>query len=162
MKVHVITDTRTEYNVTVEKNVYLAPHFKLVEMANNKGKSSLPQWVDSPESRTFMVILERFRMLYGKPIVVYSGYRQEDYNKKVGGDPKSAHKIGCAIDWHNNKFAAEKEIITSFWKSVLYEAGVVGAINWYTGGCHLEAFSDKCYGNTEFVIRDYRGTKKDW
>ena len=162
MKIQVTTDTRTNYNATVEKSVPLAPHFKLSELANLKGKSNLPQWVDSPESRKFIFCLEEFRTWYNKPITVYSGYRQPAFNRQVGGDPNSAHLIGCAIDWHIKQTDSQREAVALMWRTVLEKNGIIGAINYYTGGYHLEAFSDICYGNKTFKIRDYRGTKKDW
>lgn len=162
MKVKVITESRTSYNVTAEKNVLLSPHFKLYELANNKGKTNLPQWEDSPESRKFVYCLELFRLWYKKPIVIESGYRQEAYNKKVGGDSRSAHLIGCAADWHVKHTESERGAVALMWKYILESECIIGAINYYTNGYHLEAFSDKCYGSTSFQIRDYRGTKKDW
>ena len=33
-----------------------------------------------------------------KPIVIYSGYRSPELNKKVGGSPTSNHLTGCAVD----------------------------------------------------------------
>ena len=162
MKVRVITESGTSYNVTAEKNVPLSPHFKLYELANNKGKANLPQWEDSPESRKFVYCLEQFRLWYKKPMVIESGYRQPDYNKKVGGDSRSAHLIGCAADWHVKHTEPERNSIALMWRSILESNGIIGAINFYTHGYHLEAFSDKIYGTRTFQIRDYRGTKKDW
>lgn len=42
--------------------------------------------------------LNDFREEYGKPIIVLSGARCPDHNKKVGGAPNSAHCEGRAVD----------------------------------------------------------------
>lgn len=43
-------------------------------------------------------ILTPTRYKYGKPIIVTSGYRCEELNKKVGGVKNSQHLYGCAAD----------------------------------------------------------------
>jgi uncharacterized protein YcbK (DUF882 family) len=43
-------------------------------------------------------MIDRARALYGKPIVVNSGFRTKDHNKKVGGVESSSHLKGLAID----------------------------------------------------------------
>jgi hypothetical protein len=42
--------------------------------------------------------LEPFRLFYGKPIRVTSGYRSEALNTALGGSKTSAHFIGSAVD----------------------------------------------------------------
>ena len=163
MKIKVVTDSSTSYIVEANKGVYLAPHFRLVELANNKGDPSQPQWIDSPQSRLFVVMLEAFRQWYDLPMTINSGYRQSAFNRSVGGDPRSAHVIACAADWGiKGHTEAQRKHVRDKWQAICRQYNVVGAINYYTGGYHLEAFSDKCYGNKGFVVRDYRGTKRDW
>lgn len=43
-------------------------------------------------------ILTPARYKYGKPIIVTSGYRCEELNKKVGGVKNSQHQFGLAAD----------------------------------------------------------------
>ena len=162
MRIKVETYCGTEYLATVDKTAKLTPHFQLYEMANNKGKTSLPMYIDSPESRLFMVMLEEFRVWYGSPITVNSGYRQPAYNQAIGGDPNSAHKIACACDFTAKHTEEMRDRVIEKWRQILKAHCVVGAINLYTTGYHLEAYSDVCYGAKSFSIRDYRGTAKDW
>lgn len=162
MKIKVITDTRTEYFATVEKNVQLSPNFKLAELANNLGDPSLPQWIDSPESRIFVQMLQELRAWMEKPMVISSCYRQVAYNIKVGGDRRSAHLHACAADWHIKHTEVQRDHVRDKWKKICEAHNVIGAINYYSGGYHLEAFSNKWYGNKSFVVRDYRGSRKDW
>ena len=52
------------------------------------------------------VVLDPLREVYGKPIVVTSGYRCDELNKAVGGAKNSHHRFGMAADIHgtpNNK-----------------------------------------------------------
>lgn len=162
MKVKVITDSRTTYTAEVAKNAYLAPNFQLAELANNMGDKSLPQWVDSPESRTFVTMLQEMRTWMEQTMAIYSCYRQPAFNARVGGDKRSAHLHACAADWHIKHTQTQREHVRDKWRQICERRGIIGAINFYTGGYHLEAYSDKWYGNKGFVIRDYRGTKKDW
>lgn len=43
-------------------------------------------------------MLNKIRSVYGKPMIINSGYRCKEYNKKVGGKPSSAHLRGTAAD----------------------------------------------------------------
>jgi len=162
MLVKVITDSRTTYTCEVAKTVYLAPNFRLAELANNLGDRDKPQWEDSPESRVFVVMLQELRTWMEKPMVISSCYRQVAYNVKVGGDRRSAHLHACAADWHIAHTQTQRDHVSAKWRQICESHGVIGAINYYTGGYHLEAYSDRWYGSKGFAIRDYRGTKKDW
>ena len=46
-------------------------------------------------------ILEPIRLMYGKPIIVSSGYRCIELNKIVGGSATSQHCLGEAADIHS-------------------------------------------------------------
>ena len=43
-------------------------------------------------------ILDPLREMFGKPILVYSGYRVPELNSLVGGSASSMHKVGMAVD----------------------------------------------------------------
>lgn len=45
--------------------------------------------------------LNRFREIYGKPMVVSSGYRPGRYNELAGGAPNSAHRTCEACDFRD-------------------------------------------------------------
>lgn len=47
--------------------------------------------------------LNKFRLAYGKPMVVSSGYRPPEHNKKVGGAPNSCHLTCEACDFRDAK-----------------------------------------------------------
>lgn len=42
--------------------------------------------------------LDALREDFGQPIIVTSGYRSPEYNKKIGGAPNSTHMQGIAAD----------------------------------------------------------------
>lgn len=42
--------------------------------------------------------LDKMREEYGQPIIVTSGFRCKDHNKRVGGSPRSQHLYGRAAD----------------------------------------------------------------
>jgi hypothetical protein len=47
------------------------------------------------------ILLEKvnmFRELYGKPFIITSGFRQPEYNQKIGGVKNSLHCLGLACD----------------------------------------------------------------
>lgn len=46
------------------------------------------------------MVLDPLRRMYGKPIVITSGYRSQQLNKKVGGVANSWHTQGNAADIH--------------------------------------------------------------
>lgn len=43
-------------------------------------------------------ILDPLREMFGKPILVNSGYRVPELNSLVGGSASSMHKVGMAVD----------------------------------------------------------------
>ena len=162
MKIKVTTDSGTSYMATVDRNARLSPHFKLAELANNMGDSSIQQWVDTPESRLFVVMLEELRVWFDLPMVITSCYRQPAWNAHVGGNRRSAHLYATAADWHIKHTDRQRENVRRKWCDICAKHGVIGAINYYTTGYHLEAFSDRYYGSKSFAVRDYRGTARDW
>ena len=42
--------------------------------------------------------LEMLRYHFGKPVIINSGCRCSEYNKKINGSPKSQHLLGKAAD----------------------------------------------------------------
>lgn len=72
-----------------------------------KIKYFVPEEFDSPDAPgsglammdyAFVERLDRLRKLWGRPLVVNSGYRTRDRNTAVGGVKDSAHQRGLAAD----------------------------------------------------------------
>lgn len=49
-----------------------------------------------------LIALNKFRKVYGKPMVVTSGYRSAEHNEKVGGSSHSAHLFARAADFEDS------------------------------------------------------------
>ena len=85
----------------------LSTHFTLQELTKTsvKSVSNVPPPEAVENLKRLCGWLEHLRdmynILYGNgkvPIVINSGYRSEEVNKKVGGSPTSNHLTGCAAD----------------------------------------------------------------
>ena len=85
--------------VELPPEMKLTKNFTLKELANNQGSPANPQYIISEYSVLFNSLFQIFRDRYGLPIDPTSGYRQPEYNKKVGGDSNSLHLQACAVDF---------------------------------------------------------------
>lgn len=78
---------------------------------STQGTSGRMKWFnysefDSPDDpgtgnlmdQDFLEMLDEARTVAGIPFVITSGYRTEDWNRRVGGKRDSAHLKGCAAD----------------------------------------------------------------
>lgn len=74
----------------------LTQHFKLEEFDCRDG-SPTPQHIQIRLVELAMN-LEKLRAYLGAPITITSGYRTPEYNRKVGGAPRSQHVEGRAAD----------------------------------------------------------------
>lgn len=54
--------------------------------------------VEAPVSPALVAVLQRARTARGIPLRVVSGYRCATNNRRVGGIPKSQHRVGRAAD----------------------------------------------------------------
>ena len=93
--------------VEINKNIKLSEHFTLGELTKTSVKSAddnIPSHVAIENLTRLCIWLEalrtRYNNLYGEeePIIINSGYRSPEVNKKVGGSPTSNHLTGCAAD----------------------------------------------------------------
>lgn len=62
------------------------------------------------------MVLDPLRRLYGKPIIITSGYRCKELNKKVGGVTNSWHTQGNAADIHVSSLAEANKIFSNLQK----------------------------------------------
>ena len=95
--------------VEVNKEAKLSEHFKLGELTRSK---SHPEIYNIPSRQVIenlkrvCVWLEALRERYNEryvlagsePIIITSGYRSAELNRKVGGVATSNHLTGCAVD----------------------------------------------------------------
>ena len=78
----------------------LSQHFKLGEFtkSNHPEVYNIPSHVAIENMKRICGWLEVLRDRYGAPIIINSGYRSPQLNKKVGGVSTSNHVTGCAVD----------------------------------------------------------------
>lgn len=74
-------------------NITISENFKLYEFASPDTQEVK---IDNRVVRKIQNIREHF----GKPVIITSGYRTIEHNKKVRGVPNSYHTKGMAIDWY--------------------------------------------------------------
>ena len=104
-------------NVTINKSIHLSEHFTLGEVTKSRheGIYNIPSHVAIENLKRVCSWLEELRFTYNslyclKPgedyetsenveqIVINSGFRSPELNKKVEGSPTSNHLTGCAVD----------------------------------------------------------------
>ena len=94
--------------VEINQTMKLSQHFELGELTKTSVKTkdgNIPSHVAIENLKRLCVWLEHLRAQYNllysdgsHPIVINSGYRSEEVNRKVGGSPASNHLTGCAVD----------------------------------------------------------------
>jgi len=80
------------YSLKENGSTYVSKNFQVREFACNDGSDAILI------ADALIETLQKIRDHFGKPVVINSAYRTEEYNKKVGGAPKSQHVKGTAAD----------------------------------------------------------------
>lgn len=111
------------YIVETDRNVQIAKHFKVKEFACKDGSPVV--FIDE----YLVTILDILRNKIGKPIIITSGYRTPEWNKKAGGAKYSYHMRGMAADIRVNGMTA-KEIANKLNAIVPDECGIIVYNNW--------------------------------
>lgn len=80
-------------------DIRLSPHFKLGEFLNLDKYADNTPTMQAVANMTYgcLMILEPARQVVG-PIIINSGFRNDDVNRKVGGVKNSQHLLGQAAD----------------------------------------------------------------
>lgn len=78
----------------------LSKNFSLSEfLVTSTGIENIPTKEVIENLRKLCVnVLQPLRDMYGKPIIITSGYRSPKVNKAVGGSKTSGHMLGTAAD----------------------------------------------------------------
>jgi len=76
-------------------------YFKLSEFDGKDANGNKIPGTGGNMRASTLVKCDALRELYGKPLVVASGYRTPERNAQVGGVKNSSHLQGYAVDWKN-------------------------------------------------------------
>ena len=111
------------YILDTDGNVKLAEHFKVKEFACKDGSQVV--FVDD----YLCIILDILRDKLKKPVIITSGYRTPEWNKKCSGAKYSYHMRGMAADIRVDGMSA-KEIAKKLNEIVPDGCGIIVYSNW--------------------------------
>lgn len=124
-------------------NGQLTKDFHIREFKCNDG-TKVPIELES-NIRMLATQLQVLRDYIGVPIHINSAYRTESYNVKVGGSPKSQHKLGKAADLVTSTYTPKQ--LAAIIKKMIKEGKMMqGGVGVYPS----------------FVHYDCRGTEARW
>ena len=91
--------------VSMNKNMKLSEHFTLGELAKDTPSQEAIENLKNLCENWLEDLRYSYNTLYSgdcpqqeAPLVINSGYRSPEVNKRVGGSPTSNHLTGCAVD----------------------------------------------------------------
>lgn len=111
------------YIMDTDANKEVGQHFKVKEFACRDGSQVV--FIDS----YLISILDILRNEVGKPVIITSGYRTPEWNKKCDGARYSYHMRGMAADIRINGMSA-KEIADKLNKIIPDECGIIVYKSW--------------------------------
>lgn len=120
------------YNVDTEGNENISKYFKVKEFACKDGSPIV--FIDD----YLYTILDILRNKLGKPVIITSGYRTPEWNKKCNGAKYSYHMRGMAADIRVNGMSA-REVANKLNAIVPNECGIIVYKSWV----HFDVRTDK-------------------
>lgn len=107
--------------------VKLSANFKVDEFACKDGSDTV--FI----SQGLVTVLQKIREHFGKPVIITSAYRNDAYNKKVGGADYSQHKYGTAADIYIS--GVSPAMIADFVETIMPNTGGIGI---YSSFVHVD------------------------
>lgn len=120
------------YIVDTEGNTSLGRYFKVKEFACKDGSPVV--FIDEYLWTTLSILRTRI----GKPVIITSGYRTPEWNKKAGGAKYSYHMRGMAADIRVNGMTP-KQIANELNEILPDECGIIV----YKGWVHFDVRTSK-------------------
>lgn len=114
-------ETVRVYSKAKNGAVELSANFRVSEFACNDGSDTI---FISPG---LVTVLQKIRDHFGKPVIITSAYRNDAYNKKVGGADYSQHKYGMAADIYIS--GVYPATIAEFVETIMPNTGGIGIYN---------------------------------
>ena len=111
------------YIIDTDANKNIGKYFKVREFACRDGSQVV--FVDN----YLVSILDILRNKIGKPVIITSGYRTPEWNKKYDGAKYSYHMRGMAADIRVDGMSA-KELANKLNAIVPEECGIIVYKNW--------------------------------
>lgn len=137
----------------------LVKNFSLEEMANNLSKQPI-KLIITPWLVRQAIMMQELRDWWARPMEVSSWYRDEEFNRSVGGDRHSCHLDGIATDIiFRNLSTEQRRNLINRWKKICMKHGVIGGVSIYDWGLHFDSNNNPDrYGkhNKSFRITDFR------
>ena len=116
--------------------VKLSANFKVSEFACKDGSDTV--FISSG----LITVLQKIRDYFGKPVIITSAYRNDAYNKKVGGADYSQHKYGKAADFFI--IGVSPETIAAYVETIMPNMGGIGI---YSSFVHVDVRADRARWN---------------
>lgn len=98
--------------------VKLSANFRVSEFACKDGSDTV--FI----SLGLVTVLQKIRDHFAKPVIINSAYRNDAYNKKVGGADYSQHKYGMAADIYID--GVSPATIASYVETIMPNTGGIG------------------------------------
>lgn len=116
--------------------VKLSANFKVSEFACKDGSDTV--FISS----VLVMVLQEIRNHFEKPVIINSAYRNDAYNKKVGGADYSQHKYGTAADIHISGVSPAE--IAAYVETIMPNTGGIGI---YSSFVHVDVRADRARWN---------------
>ena len=129
-------ETVRVYSKAKNGAVKLSANFKVSEFACKDGSDTV---FISPG---LVTVLQKIRDHFEKPVTINSAYRNDAYNKKVGGADFSQHKYGMAADININGVSPAK--IAAYVETLMPNCGGIGI---YKSFVHVDVRTDRARWN---------------
>ena len=129
-------ETVRVYSKAKNGAVKLSANFKVSEFACKDGSDTV---FISPG---LVTVLQKIRDHFAKPVIITSAYRNDTFNKKVGGADFSQHKYGMAADININ--GVSPATIAAYVETLMPNCGGIGI---YKSFVHVDVRTDRARWN---------------